>query len=211
MTTPPTALPAEWFAREDEHDDLSFYISPRMVAHIDAGAIRAATASFRSLLPPGGAILDLMSSRYSHLPEDVAYTRVAGLGLNTEEMAANPQLSEYVVQSLNADPVLPYADASFDGGVCTVSVQYLTRPAEVFAEVGRVLKPDAPMIVAYSNRMFPTKATAVWRSLDDTQRAGLIASYFRASGVFAPAESHNSGAGKRWGDPLYLVVARRLS
>ena len=49
----------------------------------------------------------------------------------------------------------------------TVSVQYMTHPLEAFAEVGRVLKPGAPFIVTFSNRMFPTKAVAIWQNLDD--------------------------------------------
>ena len=60
--------------------------------------------------------------------------------------------------------------ASFDGAVMTVSVQYLIHPIESFAEVGRVLKPAAPFIVTFSNRMFPTKAVAVWVNATEQQR-----------------------------------------
>ena len=48
----------------------------------------------------------------------------------------------------------------------TVSVQYLTHPLEIFAEVGRVLKSGAPFIVTFSNRMFPTKAVAIWHNCE---------------------------------------------
>jgi len=52
-------------------------------------------------------VLDLMASLDSRLPQTMAGLDVAGLGMNTEELAANPRLSERVVQDLNACPVLP--------------------------------------------------------------------------------------------------------
>jgi hypothetical protein len=76
---------------------------PRFVTHIDAGAVEAVTALYREYLPAGGAVLDLMSSWVSHLPDDVAYGRVVGVGMNAEELAANPRLAEWRVQDLNAD------------------------------------------------------------------------------------------------------------
>ena len=144
-------LPPELFRREDESPDPLFYVEPRFTVHIDDAAIAAVTAVYRELLPQGSEILDLMSSWRSHLPQDRAYGRVVGLGLNGEEMAENPQLDEYVVHDLNAGARLPFDDARFDGAVCTVSVQYMTRPVETFAEVNRVLKPGARFIVTYSN------------------------------------------------------------
>lgn len=156
-------LTAEHFRRVDESSDGEFYREPRLVTHIDDAAIAAATAFYRDLLPAGGRVLDLMSSWVSHLPADVEYETVAGLGMNAAELEANGRLTERVVQDLNEDPTLPWGDASFDGVIVTVSVQYLTRPAEVFADVGRVLAPGAPFAVLYSNRCFPTKAVAVCR------------------------------------------------
>jgi len=50
------------FEKEDATPDLLFYTSPRKVVHIDNGAIGAVTQVYRELLPPGGVILDLMSS-----------------------------------------------------------------------------------------------------------------------------------------------------
>ena len=71
--------------------------------------------------------------------------RLTVLGLNAEELAANPQAAATVIHDLNADPRLPFADASFDAAVCCVSVDYLTRPVEVFAEVARVVRPGGPL------------------------------------------------------------------
>jgi ubiquinone/menaquinone biosynthesis C-methylase UbiE len=66
--------------------------------------------------------------------------------------------------------------------MCCVSVQYLQKPIEVFAEVRRVLKPEAPFIVSFSNRCFPTKAVAIWRSLDMQRQAALILLYLEKAG-----------------------------
>jgi ubiquinone/menaquinone biosynthesis C-methylase UbiE len=39
------------------------------------------------------------------------------------------------------DPRFPFADSSFDVVTCVVSVDYLTKPLEVFKEISRVLRP----------------------------------------------------------------------
>ena len=199
----------EHFQRVDESNDALFYAVPRLVTHIDDQAIASATRFYATLLPEGGKVLDLMSSWVSHLPEAAVYAGVTGLGMNQEELMANARLTERVVHDLNVAPSLPFEDDSFDGAVVTVSIQYLTRPAEVFAEVGRVLKPDAPFAVTYSNRMFPTKAVAVWQALNDADHAELIGAYFRLSGRFGKAQAYDLSPGPG-SDPLYGVVARRL-
>lgn len=56
------------------------------------------TGLYREVLPPGGAVLDLMSSWVSHLPPEVAYREVVGFGMNAEELAANPRLTRRLVQ-----------------------------------------------------------------------------------------------------------------
>jgi hypothetical protein len=62
-------LPPEAFDKEDPSPDAEFYDFPRFVTHIDDGAIAYVTRVYRETLPPGGTILDLMSSWVSHLPE----------------------------------------------------------------------------------------------------------------------------------------------
>ena len=200
------SLPPAAFRRADESDDAEFYTWPRLVHHIDEGARAAVTALYRAHLAEGDDVLDLMSSWVSHLPPELALGRVAGLGMNGRELAENPRLTNRAVQDLNADPVLPYADGAFDAALCCVSVQYLTRPAEVFAEVDRVLRPGGPFMVTFSNRCFPTKAVAAWRALGDDGHAALVAEYARQSGAFGPAEvtAHRPAAG----DPLIGVVVR---
>src|SRR6476469_582979 len=111
---PMPTLPEQAFRRADEGGDEEFYREPRLVTHIDDGAIAAVTRLYREYFPPGGAILDLMSSWVSHLPPEVRYRRVAGLGMNADELAANRRLDEYHVHDLNRQPHLPFEDYAFD-------------------------------------------------------------------------------------------------
>ena len=93
-----------FFERMDEGDDALFYRKPRLVVHIDDGAIREIGRVFEELLPVDGVILDLMSSWRSHLPAGFAKGRMVGLGLNAVEMRENPQLDDFVVHDLNREP-----------------------------------------------------------------------------------------------------------
>jgi SAM-dependent methyltransferase len=206
-------LKPEFFARQDPSPDPLFYAEPRLVAHIDDHAIAAVSRVYERLLPKRAAILDLMSSYLSHMPPSLEWTRLAGLGMNETELRENTQLTDYVVHDLNADPHMPFADAEFDAAVVTVSVQYMTRPVEIFADVARVLKPGAPFVLTYSNRCFPTKAVRIWLALDARERAALIATYFKRSGGFgdvsaADAASANASDAVAH-DPLYAVWAHR--
>ena len=135
-------FPERFFAREDESADAGFYRQPRLVTHIDDATIAALTDFYAEFLPPLSRVLDLMSSWVSHLPDE-DFGCVAGLGMNAEELAANPRLTDRVVHDLNEEPVLPFASHSFDRAVVAVSVQYLVRPIEVFADLRRVLAPAA--------------------------------------------------------------------
>ncbi len=199
-------LPFSPFPRYDESPDALFYRQPRFVEHIDDGAIAAVTQLYRELFPPGGALLDLMSSWVSHLPPEVAYGRVVGLGMNEAELAGNPRLDEYLVHDLNAEPALPFAAGSFDGAAICVSIQYLTRPLEVLRDVARVLRAGAPVVITFSNRCFPTKAVAAWHERDDRGHAELVASYLRDAGAWTGIEALDRSP--RRGDPLLAVVAR---
>lgn len=201
-------LSSEYFRRYDDSADELFYTMPRFVVHIDNGAIRALTALLAKVLPPGGVYLDLMSSWRSHLPDELKPTRVVGLGMNAAEMADNPQLDAYVVHNLNTKPTLPFADAEFGAAICTVSVQYMTKPIETFREVNRVLKPGGVFVVSFSNRCFPTKAVAVWASTSDKQHTDLVESYF-AAGRWTPPQT--AAHTPRQSDPLYAVWAHKLA
>ena len=196
-------LPAAAFDKEDPSPDAVFYDFPRFVTHIDDGAIAAVTRIYRETLPTGGRILDVMSSWVSHLPADVSYAEVVGHGMNAEELAANPRLSRWFVQDLNGHPVLAFGDGEFDAACLCVSVQYLQRPVEVFREVRRVSRPDAPFVVSFSNRCFPTKAVAIWRSLSSPDQQRLVGAYMRAAGFTHVVEPSSTPL---HGDPLWVVI-----
>jgi len=199
-------LPAGAFAKADPSPDTRFYAQARLVTHIDDAAIAAVTALYRQILPANGVVLDLMSSWVSHLPDDAAYAEVIGHGMNASELAANPRLDRWFTQDLNADPELPLAPASVDAACMCVSVQYLQRPAEVFAGLAGVLRPGAPVVVTFSNRCFPTKAVAIWQALDGPDQCRLVELYLNRAG-FQSVESRTLRDGRR-SDPLWAVVGR---
>lgn len=208
MPTTSSAFPPEYFDKADPSDDALFYEQPRMVVHIDDAAIAALAALYNDLLPAGGTILDLMSSWRSHFPEQKQFARVIGQGMNSAEMAANPRLDEHFVHNLNADPIVPFPDATFDAVTCAVSVQYLQSPVEVFAELFRVLKPGGVCIISFSNRCFPTKAIAAWQHSGDLDHITLVNSYFQISGQWEDPHVRMKPpvAGE---DPLFMLWAHK--
>lgn len=203
-------VPDEAFRRTDEAPDEEFYRTPRLVTHIDEPAIAAVTQLYRELFPAGGGILDLMSSWISHLPSEVEYRRVIGLGMNEVELRHNERLDSYVVQNLNSDPRLPFGSGEFDGAGICVSIDYLTRPVEVLRETGRVLKAGAPLAVTFSNRCFPTKAVEIWHRLDDTGRMQLIEHYFGEAGNWRDVRGLDRSPRRPFSDPLYAVVGESM-
>jgi SAM-dependent methyltransferase len=201
-------LPRDAFERYDETPDEEFYRTPRFVTHIDDGAIAAVTQLYREFFPPGGEVLDLMSSWVSHLPPEIGYGRVIGLGMNEPELRRNVRLNSYVVQNLNTSPHLPFGEGEFDGcGICA-SVDYLTRPVEVMREVGRILKPGAPLVVSFSNRCFPSKAIAIWHQLDDQGHVQLVESYLREASNWRDIQGQDRSPRRMFSDPLYAVIGR---
>ena len=200
-------LPGDAFTKEDPGDDAAFYAEPRLVTHIDEAAIAALTGFYRQALPPGGVILDLMSSWVSHLPPEVSYAEVIGHGMNAAELAANRRFARWFIQDLNRDPKLPLDDASIDAATICVSIQYLEQPVAVLSELARVLRPGARVVIAYSNRCFPTKAVMIWRMLDARSHARLIARYLDHAG-FSDVEATMLVDGAA-SDPLTVVTGRR--
>ena len=213
---PDVVLTDEERARQDDRPDRAFYQEPRLVQHVDEQFRERLTDLYRRHLGAGEDVLDLMSSWVSHLPDDLDLGRVAGHGMNEEELAANERLTEYVVQDLNETPSLPLKTGAFDAALCAVSVQYLRHPEPVFAEVARVLRPGGIFIVSFSNRMFAQKAIRAWRTASGPGRLRLVEQYFEAVGAFRepttisekpfvpPTRRVLGGAP----DPFYAVSAR---
>lgn len=216
-----TPFPEGAFARKDETDDREFYGRPRLVPHLDALALETVEGLISELcVGAEPAVLDLMASWDSHLPEGLAPREVVGLGMSREELERNPRLTERVVHDLNARPRLPFEGGRFDAVLNVVSVNYLTRPVEVFAEVGRVLEPGGLFLVVFSNRMFPEKAVALWRQATEEERVLYVEELFRLAGSFGPtttfvSKGRRRPAGDRYAalglpsDPVYAVYAEK--
>ena len=166
----------------DATDDAIFYSEPRFVHHLDAGFRARLTALYRERIPPCAQVLDLMSSWVSHLPDDVSYDNVIGHGLNAEELSANPRLDRHWVQNLNRDQTLPVEDASIDATLIVAGWQYLQQPEPIAAELWRITRPRGQVIVAFSNRMFFTKAPQVWTDGDDGDHLRYVAEVLMAQG-----------------------------
>jgi SAM-dependent methyltransferase len=199
-------FPPGFFDRADPFPDSAFYTSARLVTHLDDHAIAAVGALYDEL-GISGDVLDLMSSWVSHFRTPPA--RLTVLGMNSDELDANPSAGVTVVHDLNAEPRLPFPDKSFDAVVCCVSVDYLTSPIEVFAEAIRVLRPGGTFVCTFSNRCFPTKAIRGWLYADDEQRCEIVKRYFRlVEGWDEPCSQRRTLASDP-GDPLFAVWAHR--
>ena len=129
--------------------------------------------------------------------------------MNQMELGENLSLSERLIHNLNANPTMLLPDSSFDACILAVSVQYLTRPVETFADVARVLKPGALLAISFSNRMFATKAVAIWRSISDADHARMLEVYLRCAGGFVNLSFEDLSPAPGETDPLYVVSARR--
>jgi FKBP-type peptidyl-prolyl cis-trans isomerase 2 len=220
-------LPTDFFAddpfhREEDGDDTDFYTQPRLVSHVDTRAQAAIAALYSLLLKPDMAVLDLMSSWQSHLPHGLDLCSLVGLGLNEEELNHNPRLTESLVHDLNTDPRLPFPDGQFDAVICNLSVEYLVRPFEAFADVARVLKPGGLFIQTFSHRWFPPKVVKIWTELHEFERVGLVLEYFLRSGAFGDLKTFSSRGWPRpqtdryypqmrFSDPVYAVWGEKLA
>lgn len=195
----------EPFARADDEPDAAFYAKPRMVSHVDRTASGEIARLYRRLLPRGGRVLDLMASWESHLPADHGLHSVVGLGLNADEMSANPLLAKHAVHDLNRQPALPFADAEFDAVICSLSIEYLVDPFAVFADVARVLKPGGRFVTTFSDRWFPPKAIGLWQNLHEFERPGLVLEYFLRDGLFGDLETWSLRGLPRPADDRYAA------
>lgn len=219
MQVPPAAAAPCYFppgalTRRDEASDLAFYARPRRVQHLDARCRAAIAGLHGRLLRPGARVLDLMASHDSHLPPTLELES-CGLGLNGDELAANPHLAARVVQDLNANPALPWGASGFDAAICTASIEYLTRPHQIVEEVRRVLKPGGLFVISFSDRWFPTKAIAVWSELHAFERLGLALHLLNAAGFVdlhsetrrgLPRPPEDKYVGERpFADPLFAA------
>ena len=194
----------ERFSREDESDDIEFYAEKRIVDHLDSYALETVESIIGQLIiEESPVILDLMAGWNSHIPETLKPEKVIGLGLNKEELEQNKSLDEYIIHDLNKDPMLPFADSTFDAVLNTVSVDYMTKPFEVAEEVNRILKPGGIFIVVFSDRMFPQKAIRLWKESSDQERIMFVEDLFIYTDGFEPHKKFASRGKPRPKDDKY--------
>jgi SAM-dependent methyltransferase len=106
--------------------------------------------------------------------------------------------------------------------LCQLSIDYLTKPLQVCREVLRVLRPGGTVHILFSNRLFLSKAVALWTGADDVDHAFTVVSYLHfccdrsrgARGTNSKFENIHAkdlsrrGNDKRIrGDPLFVVTA----
>jgi SAM-dependent methyltransferase len=211
----PACIPitARDLSRHDASPDTKFYARPRFVHHIDTASQDCLREYYARNLRAGWSVLDLCSSWVSHLParEAVPLAEVVGVGLNGEELAANEALTRSVVRDLNVNPSLSgtVEGESVDAVVCTVSVDYLIQPLDIFREVNRVLRPGGVFHCVIGDRCFPTKVVKRWLDLNEEGKRRWIGGYFWASegeGVaWDGVEEVILRDGSDWGDQLWVV------
>jgi len=207
--------PPEWpfsdddFTRQDESIDSIFYDSPRLVYHIDDNAVSALTDYYKENLKDGDDVLDICSSWVSHYPVDWKGGNVVGLGMNEYELSQNKQLTSYISQDLNQNPVLPLDDNSFDVVTCVVSIDYLTKPLEIIKEIGRVLRPGGACMISISNRCFPTKAFRIWLLTNDLEHIFIVGSMFHYANTFKSIKCDDVSPNPGRSDPLFIVRAKK--
>mmetsp|Transcript_106428 Transcript_106428/g.204770 ORF Transcript_106428/g.204770 Transcript_106428/m.204770 type:complete len:383 (-) Transcript_106428:198-1346(-) len=203
------------FKRQDESNDSRFYSQPRFCTHIDdtcITAIRRFYALHFAAAPQGEySVLDLCSSWISHYPRLLHASRVAVTGMSEEELKANRQATEYKVKDLNEDPKLPYGDCEFDFVTNVVSVDYLSRPQDIFNEMHRVTKPGGVAIMSFSNRCFPSKAIAMWveNMNDGPGHCQIVGNYFHFNpeGGWHSISSADISLDSSLRNPMWVVTA----
>jgi len=184
------------------------------VQHIDNPAIEALKSYYSTVIKPQHSVLDICSSWVSHLPADLKPKSTVGYGMNAAELSRNQHLTKYFVKDLNVDPSLKEVeDGSADVVICNVSVDYLTKPVEVFGEMNRVLNIGGTAHMAFSNRCFPTKVIGGWMGMSDEERRRWVGGYFWASGGWEDVEEVilKEKGGFLGGDPLFVVRGRKAA
>ena len=124
-----------------------------------------------------------MSSWVSHLPPDVAYGRVIGLGMNADGLAANPRLDAWIVHDLNAQPRLPFRGRR-------VRRRHLLASPSTISWSRWPSSATWPACSARGRRWwcrsragaFPTKVIAGWEALDDASHVQLVGTTLREAG-----------------------------
>ena len=170
----------------DESNDLEFYEKPKFVYHLDSNFRKELTNIYNEEILNDSIVLDLMSSWDSYLPKTKKYKKVIGHGLNKEELEKNKIFEKYWIQNFNEDQHIPIENDCIDYCLMVAAWQYLQYPENIAMEIGRILKSDGKLIIAFSNRAFWTKAPNIWTTSDENQRVNYVRSVLISNGFNEP-------------------------
>ena len=132
--------------------------------------------------------------------------RVLDLGGSPLELFDVPP-DELVSFDRDPDDGLPYGDDAFDDVVCCNVVGGLTRPADTFADVARVLRPGGRLVCTFAREA--AVAVRGWAGNDDAGRVRIVRAYFSLAPAFGPAESDLRTSLTGAGDRLWAVWAAK--
>lgn len=214
-----TFLHGEPFKRHDEQPDGLFYTTPRLVQHLDDTALRLISEEYGRVLPPSGAVLDLMGSWDSHLPEGLITKSLTVLGMNAVELAKNRRADSTMVHDVNERPQLSFADGAFDAVINTAAIEYVIDPLSLCREASRILRPGGVMAIAFSNRWFAGKAIALWSQLHEFERLAFVVYLLAATNSFEKITTLSIRGYPRpesdphplpSSDPVFIVTAKKI-
>ncbi len=183
---------------------------------LDSNSTEQIAKLYSQLLPKHSKVLDLMSSQFSYLAGDYETGLLVGLGADEDALNKNQRLDTYQVQELNNDAILPFEENSFDDAICSLSIEYLTDPLKVMAEVARVVNSGGKFIITFPDNNLTSHTIKLWGQLHPFERMQLVLEYFRHNGLFIelntfskrgmpkPADDKHFNE-KRLSGPIYAV------
>ncbi len=158
------------------------------------------------------SVLDITAGAIPSMPDSIGSSRMVGLGTDESALSANLTLTEHHVQDITTDSKLPFNDHEFDVVIGVFPVDHLTRPADLFWEASRVLKPGGLFLAVYSQALIPPRFSNTWKQAGDDERllalleAFVKSDRFESPRVFVAKDtSHPDGAHES--EPLYAVYA----
>lgn len=148
--------------------------------------------------------------------------------MNQAELSKNRALSRHLVVDLNENPdglstALQSENGTYDAAICSVSIDYMTSPRELLADIHGLLKKGGSVHCAFSNRCFPTKVSqgqaislkyanafdqvvGLWLNLSEEERCDMVADYFQFAGTTAASGTSHGVAGQLYDDIEIVTV-----